>query len=79
MEAKEMFEELGFKYKKYKYEEIMCYKTYGPGGNAGMTYLSLTFQTEHKHIIVQDIDLNYAIIDMKLNKAIQQQIKELGW
>ena len=67
MTALEMFKELGFKYKSYRsdfaYENDM-------GNKIKFIYFNLS---THMYCT------NVYHVEMKLQKAINQQLKELGW
>lgn len=76
MSAKEMFEELGYElYVSSGIELSYRDKNYSPN--------FVIFYKEEKEYIVEYIFVGGKTdsknIDMKLNKAIQKQIEELGW
>ena len=71
MSAKEMFEELGFEYKKSDFS-ITYYKEFRDYDDESYT-LDIDFR-----LIEQKLFSDFAI-DMRLLKAINQQYKELGW
>ena len=71
MKAKEMFEELGFEYKKSDFS-ISYYKEFRDYDDE--TYiLDIDFRLFEKKIS------NDFSIDMPLLKAINKQVEELGW
>jgi len=77
--AKEMFEELGYKYiKKHNRIEVL-FETLGekedgmPDFKNTVWYYRVQFDLEKKVFWSEDN------LDIKTFKAIQQQIKELGW
>ena len=85
MTAKEMFEELGFTYEHDETSDMMIYKG---------DYNKFPYGLDDKLLIYFDVyEKNYQVvgknkrtgysfahnIDLKLNKVIQQQMKELGW
>ena len=61
--AKEMFEELGYEYKRTK-NQIKCTKQFG----------TITF-----NLGVKEMQRNYRAYDIPLLKAIITQCEELGW
>lgn len=65
--AKEMFEELGFKYEYNKIANQIC--VYGTKNDDSFLWIYLDRKI---------FDFNNEI-DMNLFKAIQKQIEELGW
>ena len=73
-QTKEMFEELGFKYE----ENSLSY-----GYVVGIKYTydnkSIFFDGLNEIVILSRTDDDYAYMNMKLLKAINQQCKELGW
>lgn len=81
MSAKEMFEELGFKYEYHENKSINAEDT--------ITYhkdnLHIQFNLISKCIIVQNdtspmfYGVGIFFINNKLHKAINKQVEELGW
>ena len=71
MSAKEMFEDLGFEYKKSDFS-ITYYKEFRDYDDESYT-LDIDFR-----LIEQKLFSDFTI-DMKLLQAINQQCKELGW
>ena len=71
MSAKEMFEELG--YKQWDNNNYRIYYDTTKGVSCGSR--GLEFIHKSKKIV----PYNRVQIDMKLLKAINQQVKELGW
>lgn len=65
MNAKEMFETLG--YRQVDYGEMMIY------ANGHVHYIYIN--TKHKEYWA----CNDTFIDLRLHEAITQQMKELGW
>lgn len=87
MSAKEMFEELGYKFISYGDDEIINYQK---EIYQNTIYEDIIFNLKNKDYLllrfenivrlgIMKKEYNCVIVDMKLNKAIQQQIKELGW
>ena len=72
MTAKEMFEELGFNY--FEYDNQIAYEQEIRGYDDDTYYVGITFDLKYK-----DIKDTYSEIDMKLLKAINKQVEELGW
>ena len=76
MKAEEMFKELGYvrddiiidkKKKIIRYKDYICFTT-------------ICFYYTNVSVCINNISIrNYDEAIIKLNKAIQQQIKELGW
>lgn len=77
--AKEMFEDLGFKYKLY--DGIICFEK----ELISTCSQTIEFELEGKLMFVYSSKLKYiggadvGYIDIALHKAIHQQIKELEW
>lgn len=73
MTAKEMFEELNFKYLETDFSIDYIYM-----GTKTDYICEISFYLTLKEymVIVND---EFAAVDMQLNKAIQKQIEELGW
>ena len=69
--AKEMFEELGFEYKKSDFS-ITYYKEFRDYDDE-CYILDINFR-----LFEEEISSDFSI-DMRLLKAINQQCKELGW
>lgn len=67
--ADKMFEELGLKkFVKPVYSDLIeCYT------NAGVLGLNVTFDTTYKHWYAN------GTISVKMQKAINEKMKELGW
>lgn len=72
MSAKEMFEKLG-----YKYIENDRGIVYSKSNNDSKLFIC--FNKESKSFFKDDIKFVSYDIDMQELKAINQQIKELGW
>lgn len=71
MKAREMFEELGFECDSYEFT-IRYYKEFRDYDDESYT-LDIVFRLIEQKLF-SDFD-----IDMKLLKAINKQIEELGW
>lgn len=71
MKAKDMFKKLGYELMTNNERRISYYTQKG----ISQGYRMLTFDTKRKKIV----PYNRVQIDMDLLKAINQQIKELGW
>lgn len=71
MSAKEMFEELGYE-QLYNDERMIFYVTY-----KGVACGSRGIEFRHKYKKI--VPYNRVQIDIKLLKAINKQIEELGW
>lgn len=69
--AKEMFEELGFEYKKSDFS-ITYYKEFRDYDDE-CYILDIAFR-----LFEQEISTDFSI-DMRLLKAINKQVEELGW
>ena len=69
--AKEMFEELGFEYKKSDFS-ITYYKEFRDYDDE-CYILDINFR-----LFEQEISTDFSI-DMRLLKAINKQVEELGW
>lgn len=90
MTAKEMFESMGFKKEKFDYfglDRLVYKKPIVDEGDYLCTFVVL-FDKEEKITSVycdeysEDYEYGYdatSAIDMELLKAINQQVKELGW
>lgn len=82
MTAKEMFEELGYFYDK-KRNQIVIFETWYNGFSEMHHNEILRFKNIGNRRIIQpkkEIILNFnEEIDIKLFKAINKQIEELGW
>ncbi len=89
MKAEEMFESMGFKKEKFDYfglDRFIYKKPIVDGGDYLYTFVVL-FDKEEKLTSVycdeysEDYDDYHAppAIDMEFLKAINQQVKELGW
>jgi hypothetical protein len=72
MSAKEMFEKLG-----YKYIENDRGIVYSKSNNDSKLFIA--FNKESKSVFKDDINFVSYDIDMQELKAINQQVKELGW
>ena len=72
MSAKEMFEKLG-----YKYIENDRGIVYSKSNNDSKLFIA--FNKESKSVFKDDIKFVSYDIDMQELKAINQQVKELGW
>ena len=76
--AKEMFEELGYSY-EYEYDDLIECKKYFTKTKVTMV---IQFDIEYKEYIIKLKNAPMTIsasIDLEEHKAIQQQMKELGW
>ena len=71
--AKEMFEKLGYKYKNYA-----GYISYEKELKNGDCYF-ISFDYTDKTITKHQVSDRYLPIEIKELKAINQQVKELGW
>ena len=75
--AREMFEELGYK-NVIKNDKKVVFENYDID-----TSIEFSNDDEHKAIILQELGINdsgdYYVITLDEHKAINQQIKELGW
>ena len=75
MIAREMFEELGYEYSNDEYG--ISYK------NKDIVQYEISFILEHKCIEIEPTwngeILYFTRLDMRLLKAINKQVKELGW
>lgn len=69
MNAKEMFEDKGYKLMNKNKREIWYKK-----GN-----LNITFLIQCKCYCIYNVEKNNPVIDINEHKAIQKQIEELGW
>lgn len=79
MSAKEMFKKWGYKQIKSLYHGKLDEISYEADKYATCIRFRLfnkSYQTYYKD---EEGNENVANVDMQLNKAIQQQIKELGW
>lgn len=86
MSAKEMFEELG--YGKVNYPAGKCKNrvVYRKRDNKETIETEIIFYEDEGMYLISDYDFSEkglgqlcSQVDIKLNKAIQQQIKELRW
>lgn len=78
MNAREMFEELGYKFEKLNYQgETYFYSNKNSYG--GNDYVRIWFYIETKTYSVHSIYGSNNYVDIKLHQAIHQQMKELGW
>lgn len=68
MNAKEMFKELGFKYKKYGTGFAYEYEV-----ERGIKFVHFDLVSMHTYCT------NIYHVDIKLHNAITMQMKELGW
>ena len=74
MNAKEMFEKLGYK----QTDNLPTYIEYLKQGNTKIT--EITFDIEEKRIIKQDFNTGFAYyIKYDELQAINKQVEELGW
>jgi len=83
--AKEMFEELGYRYKECKHpyyensakgilkDSILCEKDYNN------EILTVLFNLEDKKYVVNTLSRRGMFIEHRLHLAIHQQAKESGW
>lgn len=74
MEAKEMFEELGYELKKCDDKEIWYLNE-----NTIPVKTNVTFIIPNKYFCIYKQDICNPCIDLKLLQAINKQIEELGW
>lgn len=76
MNAKEMFEELGYTYQEsyfnYDLDEIIYHKK-------GKFTPQIKFSLNHKIIYVYRDEIKASSFDIKILKAINKQVEELGW
>ena len=78
--AREMFEELGYKIYEI-YQKHVCYNKEVEINNIIFLYI-ITFKDKTYHAYQcteEDYGDDGITIDMKLFKAIQKQLEELGW
>lgn len=76
MTAKEMFEELGYEYNECYFEQELDEITYSKDGEYTP---QIMFSLNHKVVKVYRQENKSSSFDMKLLKAINKQIEELGW
>lgn len=76
MSAKEMFEALGYEYQECYFEEELDEITYI---KSGRWTPQIMFSLNHKVVKVYRKENKASSFDMKLLKAINKQIEELGW
>ena len=74
--AKEMFEELGYEYNECYFEQKLDEITYSKDGKYTP---QIMFNLNHKVVEVYRQENKSSTFDMKLLKAINKQIEELGW
>ena len=81
MSAREMFEELGYKQIK-KNKHFIEYRQQFDKDNQYKVLYEFNFCLEYECvecIILDNLSVHFVRLTNRLNKAIQQQIKELGW
>lgn len=76
MSAKEMFEELGYEYNECYFEGQLDEITYS---KSGRWTPQIMFSLNHKTVKVYRQENKSSNFDMKLLKAINKQVEELGW
>jgi len=76
MSAKEMFEELGYEYNECYFEEKLDEIIYS---KRGRWTPQIMFSLNHNVAKVFRQDNKSSSFDIKLLKAINKQIEELGW
>ena len=74
--AKELFEELGYRYQESYFEEKLDEINYSKSGNYAP---QIIFNLNGKCIMVYRKGNKASWFDAKLFQAINQQINELGW
>ena len=73
MNAKEMFEKLGFIHRENN-DGVMCEKYFG-----GQVELSIYFNKMYKELVVGGLRRNGWRLKYEIILAVVQQCKELGW
>lgn len=76
MSAKEMFEDLGYTYQESYFEEKLDEINYSKNGDYAP---QIKFNLNHKCAMIYRQENKASWFDVKILRAINKQVEELGW